>query len=156
MPDEATPSAPKPSAAEASKQKATVSATEQAASPDLVALTIDVANGRVVALERVDPAGARRELSAEDKARLADRQADTPLLRLVEQAFEAGIACVLGEAEEGEPEESEADGELSHLLLQSLFEQSSAKQLVESESLNRAIVGTLLGQAATSGSATTH
>jgi len=156
MPDEISPSAPKPSAAEASKRKATVSATEQAASPDLVAMTIDAANGRIVALERVDAEGARRELSAEDRARLADKQAGTPLLRLVEQAFEAGIACVLGEAEEGEPEESEADGELSHLLLQSLFKKSSAKQLVESESLNRAIVGTLIGQAAKSGSATTH
>lgn len=147
---------PKASAAEGRKPKASASATAQPAKPDLFAFTIDAANGRIVTLERVDAVGARHDLSADERARIAKAQASATVRRLVEQAFEAGIECVLGEGAENDGEESKADGELSRMLLQSLIERSSAKHLIEGEVLNRAIIGTLIGRAATSGSAATH
>lgn len=149
--DENTSFKRKPTTAETRKSKTTAAAEPQAEA-DLFAATIDAVNGRIVALERVDAEGARHALSAEDKARLAKRMAGATLRRLVEQAFEAGIECALGEDGEKEPAESKTDDELSRMLLQSLVERSRARQLVESRTLNRAIVGTLIGHAATSAS----
>lgn len=143
-------------AAEGRKPKSPASTTDKMAKPDLFAFTIDAANGRIVTLERVDSGGARHDLSAEERSRLATTKASATVRRLVEQAFEAGIECVLGESDEKEPEDSKADSELSHMLLQSLIERSSASHLIESEVLNRAIVGTLIGRAAASGSTAAH
>jgi hypothetical protein len=116
---------------------------------DLFALTIDAANGRVVTLERVDATGVHHALSAEEKDRLAHAQGRAPLEELVEHVFEAGIECVLGADEEKRPAESTAERELSHMLLQSLIERSSAKHLIEGDNLDRAIIGTLIAHAAT-------
>ena len=63
----------------------------------------------------------------------------------LEQAFEAGINCVLGsEHEQDDGEESEQDSELRHLLLTPLIEHSAARRLWQREALNRAILGTLI------------
>lgn len=143
--DKTPPSDSKASAAKGSKPKP--SAARSKADADLLTLTIDATNGRVVSLERVEAGGARHALSAEERARLVKAQAAPPLESLVEQAFEAGIECVLG-GNGKEPRESKADGALSRMLLQSLIEHSNAKHLIESETINRSIVGTLIGQAA--------
>ena len=149
--DEPTTSMPKPSAAEGRKSKATASPSEQTR-PDLFALTIDVARGRIVTLERVDEQGSRQQISADERSRLAKTQSSQALMRLVEEAFEAGIACVLGEEDESDPEESKADDELSRMLLRSLIERSKARYLIEGDTLDRAIVGSLIGRAAASAS----
>ena len=160
--DKTTSFKPKAPTAARRKPKATASAAKtpapakKQAEADLFALTIDAANGRVVSLERVDSTGARHDLSAEDKAGLAKTQAGATFKLLVEQAFEAGIECVLGEDGDKEPAESKADSELSRLLLRSLVEHSRARHLIKSEVLDRAIVRTLIGHAATSESATAH
>jgi hypothetical protein len=151
--DEAAPPDPKAAAPDKRKPKAP---EPQVTPPDLFALTIDAANGRIVKLERLDATGAHQALSAEDKARLARIKAGATVRRLVEQAFEAGIECVLGEDGEAHPTESKADDELSAMLLQSLVERSRARQLTDSEVLNRAIVGTLIAQAATAAGTTPH
>jgi hypothetical protein len=153
--DEPTTSIPKPAAAEGRKPKGARPATGQQTRPDLFALTIDAANGRIVALERVDDVGQRQELSPEEKTRLA-AQSSATLNQVVEDAFEAGIACVLGESDESDPDEPKADGELSRLLLRSLIERSGARQRFEGETLDRAIVGTLFRRAAVSGSKAAH
>jgi hypothetical protein len=138
--DKPAPPGPRASAANGRKAKAAPSAKRPRANGDLFAFTIDAADGRIVAVERVEAGGARHDLSPEEKARLAKTPAGAPLKRLVEQAFEAGIECVLGETSKDDPTESKADRELSRILLQSLIEDSSAKHLIEAESLKRAVV----------------
>ena len=124
------------------------------ASADLVALTLDAATGRVVKIEGVDTAGARHELSEDAKARLAKPEVSATLQGVVEEAFEAGIACALGEqAGEADPPESEEDAELSRMLLRSLLERSAARRFMKREVLGQAIVAALIGQAAAAGPA---
>jgi hypothetical protein len=140
----------KTTAAQGRKPKAAASgATEQPAPPDLVALTVDATTGRIVSVERVDAAGARHALSAEDESRLVGRQAKATLEQIVEQAFEAGIDCVLNEfAADPEQSESAGDAELSRMLLRSLMESSGVRRLVRRDVLNQAMIGTLIEQAA--------
>jgi hypothetical protein len=140
---------PKQPAPKAREPKTPAAATERPASPNLVSLTIDAATGRIVKIEGMDAAGGRRELSEDQRARLARTEAGATLQAVVEQAFEAGIAYVLGDrAGEEEPPEADDDAELSHLLLQSLIKRSAAGRLMQREILARAIVGTLIEQAA--------
>ncbi len=146
---------PGKSPAEARKPKTASPATEQRAaaepppSSDLVALTVDAATGRIVRVEGVNAAGARHDLSGDEKARLAKTEVGATLQGIVEEAFEAGIACALGQgADETEPSESEEDAELSRTLLHALIERSAAKRFLRREVLGRAIVGTLVRQAA--------
>jgi hypothetical protein len=115
--------------------------------PNLVAFTVDADAGRIVKVEKVDSTGARRDLSEEDAASLTQRNAIT-LERLIEEAFEAGIACVLGdEAAEDETAEPEGDA-LSRLLLMPLMERTPAHGLQQPEVLGRAIVASALELAA--------
>lgn len=112
----------------------------------LLAFTIDPNTAQIVKLESLDANGARHELSDDEKATLVKDVHEDSLEEVVEQAFEAGIACVL-DAEPGldTSEESEEDAELRHLLLTPLIERSAAKHLMEREVLNRAILDTLIG-----------
>jgi hypothetical protein len=110
-------------------------------------VTLDAATGRIVKIEGIDATGARRELPEDKRTRLAE--AGVTLQGIVEQAFEAGIAYVLGDrAGEEEPPESDDDAELSRMLLQSLIKHSAVERLMQRETLARAIVGTLIEQAA--------
>jgi hypothetical protein len=113
---------------------------------DLFAFTVDAATGRLVRAEAADAAGGRKELSDGEWRSLA--QADATLETIVEQAFEAGIACVLGDAaRDDEPPQSEADADLSRALLRSLIERSGARRLMDGDVLSRAIVATLIARA---------
>ncbi|HKR87137.1 MAG TPA: hypothetical protein VJS38_03090 [Phenylobacterium sp.] len=147
--DEPASFEPKPAAAEGRRPKTGPGKAEQPASGDLISFTVEPAAGRIVKIERVDSAGDRHEFSAEETARLARSDAEPTLERIVEQAFEAGIDCVLGDEAEGEQESTE-DAVLSRALLQSLIERSAAKRLLQREILGRAIIGTLMEQAADS------
>ena len=142
--DEPVSSEPKPPTPRARKPK-----TEPAPSVDLVAFTVDAANGRIIKVEGVDAAGAHHELSSDERARLVETAAKATLERVVEQAFEAGIDCALGaDAGEEAAAESDGDAEVSRMLLRSLMEHSGARRLMQEEVLGRAIVGTLIEQAA--------
>jgi hypothetical protein len=144
--DEPASFAAKPAVAEGRKGKPTGAAEDQPAA-ELVSITLDAATGVIVKLERVDPSGARHELSDEDRTRLTVARAT--LERLVEQAFEAGIDCVLGQGEsESAPAETDEDAELSGLLLRSLMEGSGAARLTQGDVLGPAIVGTLFSHTA--------
>ena len=57
---------PKPSAP-GRKPKTTSAKSEPAPSADLVAFTVDAANGRILKVEGVDAAGAHRELSKDER-----------------------------------------------------------------------------------------
>jgi hypothetical protein len=114
----------------------------------LFAFTIDASTAQVVKLETLDASGARHELSEEEKASLAQAGAEGGLEEFVEKAFEAGIACVLGDEERQQRADEPADeAELRHLLLTPLIEHSPVKRLMQREVLNRAILGTLLQRA---------
>ena len=148
--DEPAPSESKSSAPEARKQKTASTASEPPSGPALVSLTIEAATGRIVKVEGMDAQGTRRELSEEERARLAKTEAGVTLQDVVEQAFEAGIACVLGDRgdDEGDAPESDDDADLSRMLLRSLLAHSAAKRLMRQEILGPAIVGTLVERAA--------
>jgi hypothetical protein len=123
----------------------------------LFAFTIDPSTAQVVKLETLDASGARRELSEEEKASLAQAGTEGGLEEFVEKAFEAGIACVLGDDESpdrgGEPAD---EAELRHLLLAPLMEHSPVKRLMQREALNRAILGTLIQHATNKAPAVTE
>lgn len=111
-----------------------------------VTITIDAESAEVVRVEGVDATGSRHELSDEEKASIMKERRDERLAVLVEQAFEAGIASVLGrEEDEGETtEESPEDVELRRELLAPLMERSGLGLLTERVALNRAMLGTLI------------
>lgn len=114
----------------------------------LFAFTIDASTAQVVKLEALDASGARHELSDDEKQRLALAGSDGGLEEFVEKAFEAGIACVLGDDEKqdrsGEPAE---EAELRHMLLAPLIEHSPVRRLMQREALSRAILETLIQHA---------
>ncbi len=147
--DEVPSSARKSSSAAGTKPETTSSTTEQPVSAGLVALTVDAATGRIINVEGVDAVGARHAFSEVERARFIEKGGEATLERVVEQAFEAGIDCILGaESDETKPLESEEDAELSRVLLRSLIEHSAAKRLLGQDVLSRAIVATLIEQAA--------
>jgi hypothetical protein len=114
--------------------------------PNLVALTIDADTGRIVRVEKLDSTGARAELSHEDASSLTKDYTIPTLEAALEQAFEAGIACVLGsEADEGQ--ESEDDAALSRLLLVPLMERTPAHGLLQPGVLGKAILASAIEQA---------
>ena len=110
---------------------------------DLLTLTIHAKTGHIVKIESVDSTGAHHELSDEQKANLAKERSTVEAI--IEQAFEAGVACVLGGADgEDDPPESAKDADLRRLLLRPLIEDSPAKRLMQRDTLSRAILATLI------------
>jgi len=111
-----------------------------------VTITIDAESAEVVRVEGVDATGARHELSAEEKASFMKERRDERVAALVEHAFEAGIASVLGvgDEEEEKTQESPEDVEFRRELLAPLIERSGLGNLKERPALNRAILGTLI------------
>jgi hypothetical protein len=110
--------------------------------------TIDADTAQVVKFESVDASGSTREISGEEMASLI-QQGSQKLEQALEEAFEAGIDCVLGgEARPSGAEESEEDAELRHLLLAPLIEHSPAKRLLQPEAMNRMLLETLIQRSA--------
>jgi len=111
-----------------------------------VTITIDAESAEIVRVEGVDATGARHELSDDEKASFIKERRDERVSALVEQAFEAGIASVLGvgDDEEEKVQESPEDAEFRRQLLAPLIEQSGLGHLRERPLLNRAILGTLI------------
>lgn len=120
-------------------------ASDQTTRPDRFAVTLDAKTGAIIQIEGIDATGARHELSKDEKATLAKDNGHAGLEELLEQAFEAGIACVLGgEDEPGEAKEPKADADLRRILLKPLIDESPAARLMRRDVLDRAIVETLI------------
>lgn len=147
MPQIDEPVSPAPKTAPETKKPKTSASPKPP--PGLFAFTVDTSNGRIVMIEKVE-GSARHTLSPEERAKLAKEYDGPHLRRLVEQAFEAGIAVVLGETGDGETTESSHESELSGMLLKALMEGSEAREIVTGDTLDRAIVSTLFGHAAKS------
>lgn len=127
------------------KSSSATSATSAGESTDrLFAFTIDPKTAEIVKLESLDSSGARHELSDAEKTSLVDTEPEEEIQDIVEQVFEAGIACVLGDQDLEHSEESAEDAELRHLLLTPLIQQSRVRRLIRREALSRAILGTLI------------
>ena len=129
-----------------SARKSSADTSEPLSHPDLLTVTIDTKTGQIIKIEGTNGTRAQHELSDEEKASLAKKMGRATLEAIIEEAFEAGVACGLGEeADEDEPVESEKDANLRHLLLRPLIENSAAKRLMRRDVLNRAILKTLIG-----------
>jgi len=114
---------------------------------ELLSFTVDAKTGSVVKIEKVDSAGARHELSEADKTRLAKlhENGGNQLEELLEESFEAGIACMFGSKQSDEPvQESAEEAELRRLLLLPLMEHSPARRLRQPEVLARAVLASLI------------
>lgn len=115
----------------------------------LITATIETATGKIIDVRSVDDAGKSIELTTDRRAILSEQIGEASLEDLFEQAFEAGIASVLGDDEaDAETSESEEDVALRHQILQPMIEHSAARRLIQQEILGRAIVGTLIRKAA--------
>lgn len=113
--------------------------------PELFTITFDVGTGEVVRFERIDADGVRQDLSESDRARLAAQENEGRLGGIVEQAFEAGISCVLGgKANLDDERESEEEAELRRLLLRQLIEHSPAARYMHRDAMSRAALQTLI------------
>lgn len=82
-----------------------VAASEQ----EQVMMTIEVPMGKIVKVEKIDKAGKRHELAEEEWAKLVGGDEAEDIEVALEEAFEAGIAAVLGERydDEGAYEDDE-------------------------------------------------
>jgi hypothetical protein len=120
----------------------------------LITATFEAATGKIIDVRSVDDAGASSELTMDRRARLTEQIGEASLEDLFEQAFEAGIVCMLGDDAESDADadadvsESEEDVALRHQILQPMIEHSTARRLLQQEVLGRAIVGTLIRKAA--------
>lgn len=118
---------------------------ESSSTSKQVAIVMDADTARVIRVETVDETGTHHELPNDEKAMLVKLENDGGLERLMEQAFEAGIACVLdGDARADTKSESAEDAELRHRLLAPLIERSGVRHLMDTAVLNRAILSTLI------------
>ena len=113
---------------------------------DLLTVTIHAKTGQIVKIEGVDSAGRHHELSDEEKTNLAREKSKATLEDIIEQAFEAGLACVFGDedGEDDDPRESAKDADLRRLLLRPLIEDGAAERLMQRDLLNRAMLTTLI------------
>jgi hypothetical protein len=134
---------PKVAARQKGSQEEQKMADSDQSAGKLIAFTIDANTAQIVKLESLDATGARHELSDEEKASFVHEGAGK-LEDVLEQAFEAGIDCVLGDGARDEAEESQEDAKLRHLLLTPLLEHSAARRLLQPEVLHRAILETLV------------
>jgi hypothetical protein len=117
-------------------------------SAELLAFTIDPSTAKIVKLETMTADGVRRELTGEEKDRLIKRRGGRTVERVVAQAFEAGIACVIdGAGAEEDANDSSEDVDLTHQLLAPLIENSAAKRLIARDVVDRTVLDTLIERA---------
>jgi len=112
---------------------------------DILTVTIKARTGQIIKVEGSDSGGVRHRLTEQERADLAKETSEDTFEELIEKAFEAGIACVLGDANgQIDGEESEEETDLRHFLLGDLIRNSPARRLMEREALTRAILGSVI------------
>jgi len=139
------PSKPGASDKKGSGSKSSAQTSKPVSDLELLTVTIHAKTGQIVKIEGVDSAGRHHELSDEEKTNLAREKSKATLEDIIEQAFEAGIACVLGD-EDGKDDspESAKDADVRRLLLRPLIEDGAAERLMQRDLLNRAMLTTLI------------
>jgi hypothetical protein len=103
-----------------------------------VVVTINTAVGRIVKVEKTDKAGKRQELAEGEWAKLVGEDEAEEIESAFEEAFEAGVAVVLGE--EYDPDEAYEDDEersLRRALLSGLLRGSTRRRILQRLVLSR-------------------
>jgi hypothetical protein len=80
-------------------------------------VTFNAAMGGIVKVEKVDKAGKRQELTEEECAKLAGQDEVEEIEAALEEAFEAGVAVVLGDEDEPYAEDNDDEERVLRQLL---------------------------------------
>ena len=113
---------------------------EGAAEDEQLMVTINPAMGGIVRVERVDKAGKRQELVEEDLAKLVGEDEVDEIEAALEEAFEAGIAVVLGDSyEDEEAYEDDEERALRRLLVGGLLRRSVRRRILQRVLVSRVL-----------------
>lgn len=136
------------------KSAKSASSGQPAGRSNLISFTFEPNTGEILKFETLDSNGQRREPSKPEKLELAREARGAGVEALLERAFEAGIACVLG-GDSGPEDDRETEDEagLRQILLKPLIEGSAVARAMRREALRQAIVQTLIQDIANSGEA---
>ena len=112
-----------------------------ASEEEQLVVTINAPIGKVVKVEKIDKGGKRHELAENEWAKLVDDDELEEIEAALEEAFEAGIAAVLGEEfEDDEANEDDEDRDLRRLLIAGLLRRRPVQRRI----LQRLVVSHLL------------
>jgi hypothetical protein len=112
---------------------------------DRLSFTLDTETGEIFKCEAWDSAGGRRELSRNEKIELGKIRREEAVEDLLERGFEAGLACLLGDADgPDDREETEEDARFRKALLRPLIERSPVARSLRRDAVRRAIVRSLV------------
>jgi hypothetical protein len=115
---------------------------------NLFGLTINAETGEIVKIEKVEGTGVRRDVRDDDTAGLTASAVPT-LDALIERAFEAGIACMLGVGVgRDEAEESAEEADMRRALLMPLIEGTLAQDGFKRDVVGKAILASAIAQVA--------
>jgi hypothetical protein len=97
--------------------------TEAGGAPEeeQVVVTINASMGKIVRVEKIDKAGKGQELTEEQWAKLVGDDEIEEIEAALEDAFEAGVAAVLGEEYEDDEAEDDEEKTLRRLLIGGLL-----------------------------------
>jgi hypothetical protein len=109
-----------------------------AAEEEQLTVTINAAVGRIVKVDKVDKAGKRQELAEDEWAKLVGEDEVEEIEGALEEAFEAGIAVVLGEEYDiDEAYEDDEERATRRLLLGGLLRRSIRRRILQRLVLSR-------------------
>ena len=112
-----------------------------ASEQEQVVVTINTPMGKIVSVEKIDKAGKRQELAEQEWAQLVGEDEVEDIDVALEEAFEAGIAAVLGEEyEEDESYEEDEERALRRFLIRGLMRRRPVQRRI----LQRVLVSRLL------------
>lgn len=101
-------------------------------------VTVSKPMGGIVKVEKLDKAGKRQELAEEEWAKLAGEDEVEGIETALEEAFEAGIAVVLGDSyEDEEAYEDDEERALRRLLIGGLLRRSIRRRILQRVLLSR-------------------
>jgi hypothetical protein len=104
-------------------------------------VTINTPMGKIIRVEKIDKAGKRQEFGEEEWAKLVGEDEEEEIEVALEEAFEAGIAAVLGEEyEDDEAEEDDEERALRRFLIRVLLRRRAVQRRI----LQRVLVSRLL------------
>jgi len=87
--------------------KAGAEPADSAEEMEQLVVTFNAAMGEIVKVEKVDKAGKRQELTEEECAKLAGRDEVEEIEAALEEAFEAGVAVVVGDDDKEDAEDDD-------------------------------------------------
>ena len=94
-------------------------------------VTISPATSRIVKVERVDKAGKHQELSEKESANLFGEDEVEEIETALEEAFEAGVAGILGDEYEADGEyEDDEEGAMRRFLISELLIRRSVRRRI--------------------------